>query len=207
MAFFSRSKHEASGQIKDGAVSEGADHPKPDQPISVWQGVTEVNERIKALIASNKVGEITVGLDLARGIRIEQDGENPRDIAATSPAGSLIRLRASENENSRWMALHIMLGPLDLQYLDILGLVVHSSETGRASASAVCLRSGNGNDFRDFFLEKHLVSTLQSSMHVDLARLADHPEIPLNAEWRDLILFFPKKEVDLTITKLSIFAA
>ncbi len=169
--------------------------------------VEDLKARIAALGALDRTSTVPVGEEFVPGIRMDQDWDNAREITATSPADRLLRVRASENEASRWTSVHMVLGPLNLNTIDLLGVVIHSQSAECATVSRVCLRSGNGNKFRDYFFDKHLVSTTEAGVHIDMCRLGDVPEIPRTAEWRDLMIFFSNKEIDISLTKLSVFAA
>lgn len=168
----------------------------------------DVNERIAELMARNTQGNVPIGRDLGAGIRMDQDPQQERSLQICSPAGSVVHLQATQNSDSRWTALHFKLGGLDLSGIDVLGVVVQSQSRRSTALSRIALRSGNQHQFRDFFFEKHLASVQDGGLHIDICRLDDlEHQIPIAAEWRELIIFFPEKELDLTISKVRFISA
>ncbi len=180
-------------------------------PATVRAGVGilggDANENLKQLQAQSIEAPLKAVGPLSRGIRLDMDTANARPLEASSPQGSLLHLKAAENQSCRWTALHITLGALDMSDVDFFGVVVKSQSHSRSTISRISLRSGTKNKFRDCFFGKHLVSTTVPGTHVDMLDLAQTKNLPLTSEWRDLIVFFSDRDIDVALTKIRFFTA
>lgn len=174
---------------------------------SLVAGQGDVNKRIDALRALSITEPVPVGVDLSPGIRMDQDPLNPRETTVLSPVGDVLRLRAKAHSENRWTALHFVLGALDLKDASLVGVMIKSQSHQSAAVSRVCLRSGQHGKFRDFFFDKHLISTTAPGQHADFCLLDQSEGIHLTAEWRDLIIFFPSQDIDLSLTQVRFFVA
>ncbi len=167
----------------------------------------DANENLKQLQAKSLKAPIQTAQELSRGIRLDMDIANARQFQASSPSGSLLHLKAAEKSSCRWTALHIALGSLDLSDVDFFGVVIKSQSHSSSTISRISLRSGNKNKFRDCFFGKHLVSTTAPGTHLDMLDLGQAKNLPLTSEWRDLIVFFSDRDIDLALTKIRFFTA
>lgn len=167
----------------------------------------DANNNLKQLQAQCLEVPLTTVGSLSRGIRLDLDTANARTLEASSPQGSLLHLKAAEKQSCRWTALHITLGALDLSDVDFFGVVVKSQSHSSSTISRISLRSGTKNKFRDCFFGKHLVSTTAPGTHVDMLDLGQANNLPLTSEWRDLIVFFSDRDIDLTLSKIRFFTA
>lgn len=165
----------------------------------------DVNKRIAALREKEITQSVKPDEALHKGIVFHQDGEHPRNTEVTSPKGDLLRLKASENLKSRWTVMHFHLGKLDLSKMDVAGVVIRSRSHGLATVSKICLRSGNGDTFSDYYFPKHLVSSAAEGSHLDALDLSKIDDIPRTAQWRDLVIFFSDRDVDVTLHNLRFF--
>ncbi|WP_304615986.1 hypothetical protein [Paracoccus sp. (in: a-proteobacteria)] len=104
----------------------------------------------------------------------------------------------------RWQGLHLPLGPVDLSDAAAFGLIARSVAP-LSMTTRICLRSGVGADIVDVFLPRLMVSYDQPSLHHDLIEPAAMPDLPQQADWRDLILFFRPGPVRLTVLDLRLF--
>lgn len=109
----------------------------------------------------------------------------------SSPAGRLIEIETEVAEPGRWLGLHL---PLPAEDLAGRLWIVLALRTSAAAATAIrpCLRSGLAEGgFRDDFFPRAVLAQPRESDHLD--RLApDHlPDLPLQAPWRELVLFLP----------------
>lgn len=165
------------------------------------------NDNIKRLQEKSVNDRCNTPQLLSRGIRLDLDMENRRELEVSSPQGTLLRLKAAAQPTCRWTALHIVLGQLNLTDADYVGVVVKSQSHSGSTISRICLRSGTENKFRDCFFSKHLVSTAAPGTHVDILDLRGAKNLPLTSEWRDLVVFFSERDIDLTLTKIRFFSA
>ena len=122
-----------------------------------------------------------------------------------SSSANMLQLRMQASGNTRWQALHVELGGLCLHQAAVFGIVARSVAPASIT-TRLCLRSGNGDHFVDSFFPKTMVSFNQASTHLDVMDLSSNPDLPKQAEWRDLILFFRSGEVSLTLLDLRLFA-
>lgn len=106
---------------------------------------------------------------------------------------------------ARWQGLHVAMGPVDLGGPAVIGVVARS-QAPSSFTTRICLRSGGDGQFVDTFFPKTMVSFAQASTHLDLLEIATLPDLPRQAQWRDLILFFQGSDVDLELLDLRFFA-
>lgn len=121
-----------------------------------------------------------------------------------SNADNMLNIRIQATLNPRWQALHVELGNLNLGEAAVVGVVARS----RAEASIttrLCLRSGNEGHFVDSYFSKTMVSFAQPSTHLDVMDLAANTDLPKQAEWRDLILFFRAGDVSVDLLDVRLF--
>lgn len=115
-----------------------------------------------------------------------------------------IDIQPSEQSLPRWLALHVAMGQVDLSNAAVIGVVARSKAPSSIT-TRVCLRSGRSGQFVDTFFPKTMVSFAAPSTHLDLLDISALPDLPRQAAWRDLILFFRPGEVDLDLLDLRLF--
>jgi len=103
-----------------------------------------------------------------------------------------------------WLALHLSVGGIDLRDAAVFG-VVCKSRAPEATTFQFCLRSPTADGFRDAFLPKHVVSYAQTSTHIDLLKLDSREDVPAQAKWRDLVLFFSTQSAAIELIDLRVF--
>ena len=101
-------------------------------------------------------------------------------------------------------SLNIALGEFDQSHRDILGLVCKTQAEDTVTLRA-CLRSGVEGGFIDAFFGKRVVSYHSTSTHADLIKLEERDDIPPQAPWRELVLFFPPDLRQLQLIDLRLF--
>ncbi len=181
----------------------------PKAPVAQGDAVlacSVLNKEFAALRDAEMSGPFPEEKIIRSGMKLHQDLKAPRVLDTSGPAGTLLRYKASAVPASGWAAVHFELGPLDFSQIDTFGVLIKTQSHQRATTTRVCLRSGTGNKFRDFFLEKHLVSTTAPGRHIDLHPVGSSEMVPLTANWRELVLFFAPQEIDLSVTDLRLFA-
>mgnify|MGYP006883403599 FL=1 len=100
----------------------------------------------------------------------------------------------------------MVLPKLELQDLTYIGLACRLNSPAPLMLRA-CLRSGlPEGGFTDCFFDKHILSSETAHSHLDALYLDAQPNIPLTAEWRELILFLPCQSCDLNLVHLHPFA-
>lgn len=126
------------------------------------------------------------------------------EFEATKANMVSIEISPSEQSNPRWLGLHVAMGPVDLSNAAVVGIAARSKAPSSIT-TRVCLRSGRSGQFVDTFFSKTMVSFAEPSTHLDLLDIGALPDLPRQAAWRDLILFFRPGEVDLDLLDLRLF--
>lgn len=104
----------------------------------------------------------------------------------------------------QWQCLTIPLGAMDLTGAAAIGIIARTSSP-QSTLSRFTLRSGRDGDFVDQGFGKSLVSFAAPSTHLDVIEIAKAPSLPLQAQWRDLILFFRPGPLEIEILDLRFF--
>lgn len=145
------------------------------------------------LDVSEKQDVVAASTELAPGVWLHGDPEARFEGTWASPAGRLCEITLDVQTGGRWLALHLTLPPLEADGLRWISLVmrVHAA---RPVALRPCLRSGTEDGFVDTFWDRHLLATPAERDHQALLTLAHHPDLPLQAPWRELVLFLPSAE-------------
>lgn len=123
-----------------------------------------------------------------------------------SPPNRLLELSCTSTGPGKWCALHFPLDLPSLAKVSHLGLVCRMSAPDHHMLRP-CLRSADPeHGFRDSFFPKHMLTTPRVHSHADALYLDTPLDLPLTAQWRDLILFLPCESFTLSIQTLHIFA-
>lgn len=142
---------------------------------------------------------------LAPGVLLHADPELQLTGRYSSSAGRFLDLHLMPQGTGDWLGLHLPLPQPDFTDIDYFGFVC------RAAASAswmlrACLRSGFAEGgFRDCFFDKHLLTSARPHSHMDALYLDSHPNLPLQAPWRELVLFLPRQDCQLNLLHLYPF--
>lgn len=148
-------------------------------------------------------GAIEDGAQISAGAFIAVDPKGRVTGSYSTGSGSVIRMNYQVAQPVRWVTLNLPLGGVDFTSRTIFG-VVCKSRAQQATTFRLCLRSATPDGFVDTFLDKHVVAFAQSSTHIDLVQLVKR-DVPLQAEWRQFLLFFPLTDADLEIEDLRVF--
>jgi hypothetical protein len=140
----------------------------------------------------------------APGIFLSVDPASDTKIKLTSRPGELMTLDFTTKRPGQWLSLNIALGEFDQSHRDILGLVCKTRAEDTVTLRA-CLRSGVEGGFIDAFFGKRVVSYNATSTHADLIKLEERDDIPPQAPWRELVLFFPPDLRQLQLIDLRLF--
>ncbi|MCL4186297.1 MAG: hypothetical protein KJZ85_01720 [Rhodobacteraceae bacterium] len=165
----------------------------------------DVMHGLAVLRASQPVGPIVAGQPLGPGVSLVLDPEGQTEAEAIAAPGALMGLRLRAIVPGRWAGLHIVLGPLDLTDRHVIGVVLRTRAPA-VTTLRIALRSGREGGFDDCDFPKRLVAFGEDSTHVDLLQTARHPDtLPLQAPWRELVLFLPPAGCELVIQDLRLF--
>lgn len=144
--------------------------------------------------------------EIAPGIFLNSDPKLGLSGSFQAPAGRLLDLDAQMTGPGDWAGLHIVLPLPDLTDLTYVGFVCRAASPAPLMLRA-CLRSGLPEQgFVDSFFDKHILTSEQPHSHLDLLFLDAHPELPLTAPWRELVLFLPCQPFTLSLVHLHPFA-
>lgn len=167
----------------------------------------EVRFALAVLRAHEATGTITAGQTaILDGITLSYGpGGQLRGEYHSAPDNMLALSVTCESRSlPQWHCLTISLGAMDLTGAGALGVIARTSAP-QSTMSRFTLRSGRDRDFVDQPFGKTLVSFATPSTHLDALEIAKSPDLPLQAQWRDLILFFRPGPLEIEILDLRIF--
>jgi hypothetical protein len=164
----------------------------------------QANHALAVLRALDLDCQPTVGERFAPGVFLSMDPESDTQASLTSTPGELLNLEMTTAHPGRWLSLNIELGECDLSQRDVMGFMCKTRANETITFRA-CLRSGQDEGFQDAFFGKRVISYGAASTHADLIKLAERDDIPAQAPWRELVLFFPPDLRQVTLTDLSLF--
>lgn len=164
----------------------------------------QINHTIGLLRSAPADGRLADGLRLAPGAFMGIDPEGEVNGRCTTGGESLLQLNYTTGKAPHWLALHLAVGGVDLGRAAVFG-VACKSRAPEATTFRLCLRSATANGFVDAFLPKHVVAFAQPSTHVDLLKLEGHENVPAQADWRELILFFQPHSAVYELLDLRVF--
>lgn len=103
-----------------------------------------------------------------------------------------------------WQCLTVPMGAMNLAGAGVVGIVARSSAP-QSTISHFTLRSGRDGDFVDQPFGKSMVSFASPSTHLDAIEIGRMPNLPIEAQWRDLLLFFRPGPLEIEILDLRVF--
>ena len=164
----------------------------------------QVNHLIGVVRSTEAKYSLADELRLAPGafFSIDPDGKVSGHCAAGG--SNVLSVEYSVEHPVKWFGLHFSMGGIDLRDAAVFG-VVCKSRSPEATTLRVCLRSPTPDGFVDAFLPKHVVAYGQASTHVDLMKLEGREDVPSQAAWRELILFFPTQSAAIDLIDLRVF--
>jgi len=143
-------------------------------------------------------GPVANGHHLVPGIFFSTDPESDNMVEVQSRPGSLMTMRFGVDKPGRWLSLNMGLGSADLTDAQILGFAARLDAPVTTTAR-ICIRSGVEGGHRDVFFAKTLVAYPKTSLHLDVMELDKQPDIPRQAPWRELIIFFSRENAEITL--------
>lgn len=164
----------------------------------------QVNHTLAVLRSQKNTQKLADGVSPVPGLFFMIDHAGEVDGQCVTGGGSLLRLDYTIGNRPRWLALHVQFGEADLTAATLLGIVCKSMAT-EAAIFRICLRSSTPDGFVDTFMPKHVVSFAEESTHIDLLRLDGNADVPAQAKWRELILFFQTTTAIFDIRDLRVF--
>lgn len=163
------------------------------------------NQALARLQDSTGGGPVSGSTPLDEGLKLHADPALQAGGRWRSPAGRLLELDLETAGPGEWIGLHLDLGPLDLLPFRYAGLACRSAAAGH-EAIRPCLRAGlPGGGFSDCFFPRHILARAEPGDHMDTLHLPSCPQLPLDAEWFELVLFLPPRSCRLELHDLRLF--
>lgn len=164
----------------------------------------QVNHALAVLRAQTSAGVLTPHVKFLPGVSFHADPALEMEGQYRSAEGRILDIEARPTGQGAWCALHLSMPARDLRPYGALGFALRSAAPDTQVLRA-CLRSGNPGGFVDCFFPKHVLVRPDESSHVDAIAVTGRPDLPIEADWRELILFLPAKAFDLSLIDLRVF--
>lgn len=161
---------------------------------------------VQALRAGLRPAAALAGSEILPDLHLRVDPEAAISLWLSSPRDRFLELEARVSRPGAWLGLHLTLPLPDLGQAGWLGFVLRGA-SGAAITCRACLRSGRaGGGFHDQFFDRHVLAQPWQADHHDLLALAQCPELPRQAAWREFILFLPPDlDFRLSLHDLRVF--
>ena len=187
------------------------DQPKPPAPSAPAQNNLDLgpeasaNHLLGLLRAGSFDGPIKPGeTRVLPGVFFSVDPDSKTSGRFPSAVQSLLNIDFAIDGKSRWVALHVKLGPVDLTDRQVVGVVCKSSSP-QATTFQLSLRSGREGGFIDHNFRKTTVAYAAPSTHLDAIQIEADSTLPLKAPWRELVLLFRPENSQIVLKDLRIF--
>lgn len=168
-------------------------------------GDGQANHVLAVLREDTREGALASDVDFLPGLSFHADPALGLSGSFTSPEGRILDLDARTGpDTGGWVALHVALPAPDLRRVGFFGFVARLSAPDITVVRA-CLRSGTADGFVDCFFDKHLLVRPEEASHLDVLPLQYRDQIPMQAPWRELILFLPTHDFRLSLIDLRLF--
>jgi hypothetical protein len=164
----------------------------------------QLNQALALLRGDEKEGALSDRMDFAAGVTLRADPALELGGRYASPAGQLIAFEAEVAGRGGWCGLHLGLPARDLSDRGMLGFACRSAAP-EIRVIQPCLRSGTADGFEDCFFDKHILSQPEESSHVDILPVGRRARFPVEAPWRELILFLPLASFRWSLIDLRVF--
>jgi len=164
----------------------------------------QVNHALAVLRRDTREAELVADFTLLPGIEWHADPALELRGHYSSPEGRLLEIDSQPQARGGWNSLHLSLPAGDLRPYGVCGFAMRSSSP-EIQVVRACLRSGAEHGFEDCFFDKHILVRPEESSHVDALPVHHQPRLPLEAPWRELILFFPVTPFQMSLIDLRVF--
>lgn len=162
---------------------------------------------LTSLRAHEESGPIAEGrTPIVEGIAFVHDAGPGLTGQYRATSGNMLGLSLSSVSHPQpgWQCLTVALGPMNLTGAAVIGVVLRT-QAPQSTVTRITLRSGREQTFVDQSFDKAMVSFSQASTHVDMIEIASAPYVPIEADWRDLMLFFRPGSLEIDILDLRFF--
>lgn len=162
------------------------------------------NQALAKLRAGAREGKLSSHVKVCRGIDLRADPALQLGGRYASPRERILELSAQPAGQGAWCGLHLKLPACDLRGYGALGFVLRGMAP-QLQMLRGCVRSGTRDGFSDCFFGKHVLLRPEETGHADALMLTGGPQLPLQAPWRELVLFLPTGAFELTLTDWRVF--
>lgn len=167
----------------------------------------DVRFALSRLRAHETTGRITHNeVNIVPGITLSHGpGGKIKGSYSSGPNNMIALSMTSKTATSpEWQCLTVSMGPMDLTGAAVIGVAARTSSP-QSTLSRVILRSGRGNDYIDISFIKAIASFSEPSTHIDVIEISNFPNLPLQSEWRDMIIFFRPGPLEIDIIDFRFF--
>ncbi|WP_324752466.1 hypothetical protein [Roseovarius sp. Pro17] len=165
----------------------------------------QANHTLAVMRDETREGALAVDVDFLPGLAFHADPALEISGSFASPKGRILDFDAHMGPGlGEWVGLHVALPAGDLRQAGILGFAARVSAPEIMVVRA-CLRSGTINGFVDCFFDKHLMVRPEEASHLDALPVQYRDQIPMQAPWRELVLFLPTHDFRMSLIDLRTF--
>lgn len=165
----------------------------------------QANHTLDILRAEVREAPLTTDVELLPGLSLHADPALEIEGTCRSPEGCILELDArSGTGRGEWFGLHLGLPATDLGNRGVLGFAARIAAP-EVQLVRACVRSGVEGGFVDCFFDKHLLFYPEEASHLDALPVHQRDALPLEARWRELILFLPPESFRLSLLDLRLF--
>lgn len=164
----------------------------------------QANHTLAVLRGGSEEGTLSGDMAFLPGLKLNADPALGLSGTYRSPIGWCLELDAQTQAPGGWVGLHIDLPVDDLRPLGVIGFAARIAAP-QIHVVRACIRSGTADGFEDCFFDKHLLFRPEESSHVDAVPTAQRLGLPLQAPWRELVLFLPTTPFRLSVIDLRVF--
>lgn len=165
----------------------------------------QLNHALRVLRTGSMEGEIADEVRVLPGVTLRADPALGAGGRYASPEGRLFDLDVTVSGEGGWLALHMGFPARDLTGFGVIGLACRTAAP-EIQVIQPCLRSGTEEGFEDCFFDKHILTQPEESSHVDALPVGHRAQLPVEAPWRELILFLPTRPFRWSLLDLRVFA-
>lgn len=167
-------------------------------------GDAQANHALALLREEERDGALAEHVHFLPGVELRADPALGLQGEYRAPRGVVLDLKLRPTGQGDWCALHLALPAQDLRGKGVIGFALRGAAPEMRVLRA-CIRSGTKKGFVDCFFDKHILLRPEDSSHVDAFGVGQRADLPMQAPWRELILFLPPLACDLSLTDLRLF--
>ncbi len=159
---------------------------------------------LNAMRALEFSGTVAHTQNLVPGISFAIDPKSKDTVHVESRPGELMDIRFGIEGSGRWLSLAMTIGKASLASSKVIGFVC-KADAPVATTFRACVRSGMATGHKDVYFNKTIVAYPATSVHMDAMELDGNSDIPEQAPWRELLLFFKREPSALSLRDLRVF--